>query len=484
MARRTVTTAASGSSRTPRGVARPPRSVPFNPPANSPAAFLAELKSFAARHPRTDPGELSALLPLSFSGDASLLLDGKRRVVSADSTFEFGCTGCGSCCRTYPNDVMLDPHDLFLMSRSQEAGVDSTTALHKAYPKAFQRALGIWEAGEHIVPDGGGGRSSAGLGSVHKLAPVLFLRTKKVKVVSKNGGASKVEERCWFSYPAAKYPVELVAEEARTDDNNSGEIKRAQAPQRKDSPAAASASLRCQLGSKHQPTACALYPLGELYSDRGGGAPLDSTATASASDPAAAAEPARAVYYTLDTTNCEGTRAVPSPTTSTSVRAYAQRNELPARRAEWEWFSRRIAEPLAAAGWMSLAEPSPRRPLRGSSASSGNHPNTAGLDESFRDKLGQVVYDVWFDFDSLECAPAASAPSSSPTASSSAVAASARRFTDWNTARVMIEAATSCIADSTKQYVAECSADPASQPQAEERWMARLRERGFVKRTK
>eukprot|EP01134_Creolimax_fragrantissima_P003154 CFRG3154T1 len=43
---------------------------------------------------------------------------GSKLLASDDDAFNFSCTGCGDCCRTYSHNILLDPHDIFLMSRS------------------------------------------------------------------------------------------------------------------------------------------------------------------------------------------------------------------------------------------------------------------------------------------------------------------------------------------------------------------------------
>ena len=473
-----TTSRVSRSSRPARAV----RPASFDPPAGDPAAFLAELKSFAARHPRQRAEDLSSLLPLSFSGDASLLLSGERRVVTSASEFDFACTGCGACCRSYPNDVMLDPHDIFLVSRAAAAGLGSTSDMHREYPRAFQSQLGIFESAPHLIEEKMQARSSATIGSaplasLHKLAPVLFLRTKRVKQTSKQTGAVRVEERCWFSYSAEKTPVPMEADAEGEAVSASGEPVMARPPARK-TPAGnnSTAGLRCRLGPAHQPTACALYPLGELYTSNNAGlgpaaAPAsDATATSSSPAPASVAK-----YYSLDVTNCEGTRVRSSASTRTTVAGYEERNGLVGRRNEWEWFERELARPFAARGWLTLQPDSAALPASAAAA----------LTPEFREQLTDVLFTVWYDFDSLECAP--SVASGAATAKG-ATAASEPRFPDWPSARAAITTATQRITEATEAYVDECNrtakADDAEEKraEAETRWLARLREQGLFKR--
>lgn len=71
----------------------------------------------------------------------------------------------------------------------------------------------------------------------------------------------------------------------------------------------------CGLGVEHMPTACALYPLGEVWNP-----PAPSLS-----------------FYSLDSEErCEGTL---EPVV-TSTRQYSDRNNLAYRRSQWEWFQR------------------------------------------------------------------------------------------------------------------------------------------------
>lgn len=472
-----ATSRVSRSSRLTRAV----RPASFDPPAGDPAAFLAELKSFAARHPRHRAEELSSLLPLSFSGDAALLLSGERRVVTSTSEFDFACTGCGACCRSYPNDVMLDPHDVWLVSRAAAAGLGSTSDMHRQFPRAFQTQLGIFEAAPHLVEEkvrSSAATGNAPLASLHKLAPVLFLRTKRVKQTSKQTGAVRVEERCWFSYSAEKTQVPMEEDDVNEAVSVSGEPGVVRPPTRKTPAGNSTAGLRCRLGPAHQPTACALYPLGELYtSDSAGLGPAavptaDSSVTGS-SPPI----PSAAKYYSLDVTNCEGTHVRSTASTRTTVAGYEERNGLVGRRKEWEWFERELARPFAARGWLTLQPDSAALPASAAAA----------LTPDFRDRLTDALFAVWYDFDSLECAPSVV---SDPDAASAkgAAAPSDPRFPDWPAARAAITAATQRITEATEAYMAECDrnadANDAEQKRAEAemRWLARLREQGLFKR--
>lgn len=436
----------------------------FNPPPNSPAAFLAELKSFAARGP---PGsDVSSRLPLAFSGDARLILSGGRRVVTRDSEFEFSCTSCGNCCRTYPNDVMLDPHDVFLVSRAEGvAQADTkaahtalhgtTTGLYRLFPKAFQPRLGLFESRAHIVESDADAtelaRDGGPLSSRHRLAPVLFLRTKKVKQVSKSTGASSVSERCWFSFTSDKTTIEAVDDTATTAAAASLPPRTIKPPSRSEATTAGK-GLKCRLGPANMPTPCALYPLGELY---------HTPAPAPAPTGVASAAPS-SQYYTLDTRHCEGTHVPASDATRTTVGGYADRNQLPMRRREWEWFEREIAQPMAARGWLSIDE--------------AEHSSAI---EPLRDELRAAIATVWYDFDAMACAPIAPPRTDDAGISSPPI----HRFPDWPSARSAIVASTDHIVHATSAFLARTRADATpSVAAAIRQWRADLKHHGVLPR--
>jgi hypothetical protein len=331
---------------------------------------------------------------------------------------------------------MLDSHDCFLISRATGAGMNSTTEMHKRFPRAFRSQLGIWESAEHLVTESNlpKGHSAALVLSSHKLAPVLFLSTKKVKQISTRSGGSRVEERCWFSTPADKMQVQLDEDSIPAAESSSNSTV-ARPPRNVSS--RTTAGLRCTLGPAHQPTACALYPLGELYST-----PVGTSSSASSR------------YYSLDVSHCEGTRAISTVDGSSArgtVAQYEERNGLAQRRLEWEHFEREVARPIAARGWLAF-EPDPAL--------------AHALTADFQQRLAASLACVWFDFDSLQCAPPPQL-----------------RFPDWASARSAITAATREISDATDEYVRECSQGSNTlRLAAEERWTVRLRQRGCLKR--
>lgn len=461
----------------------------FHPPPNSPAAFLAELKSFAAQHQSKKKqqngsnADLSHVLPLSFSGDAALILSGERQVMAPSSPFDFACTGCGKCCESYPNDVMLDPHDVFSMSRAaglfasdsegsdvaKEMNAGSTTQLFRSFPKAFQAQLGLFEEAAQLQ----GNRSSS------KLAPVLFLRTKKVKRVARGKNAqgkeekrSSVQQRCWFSFPTEKFNTHMLDTEetaSKNDDSKSASTP----PHPLVTPPARSASLpsnmqkglKCRLGPAHMPTSCALYPLGELYNERANTSPNASSSSVAA---AASSSSSVAPYYTLDVTNCEGTRANSSlyPSAAHTVSSYAKNNNLPHRREQWEWFERRIAQRITRQQWIDVNV----------MESEQTHNNNSFVKEpEVIELLRQTIYNVWYDFDSLQAAPLFTPAASSSSPSSSPL----RRFPDWPTTRSFITTATDDIIRLTQQCEQQVKEGRCDVQQAMRTWTAEITRLGY-----
>jgi hypothetical protein len=443
--------------------------TPFVPPANSPAGFLAELRSFAAKFPTHEAEDLVQELPLRFSGDPEAVLTGQRRVVSASSAFSFACTGCGACCRTFPNDVMLDTHDVWLLSRAAGAagGLKSTTDLHAQFPKAFNQQLGLFESGDHPSED-----------TVRKMAPVMFLRSKRVKQVASRTKAERIEERCWFAVQGDKTEVELADEAPHADDDgNTTRPPVVKPPSRKatwsNTP---EPGLRCSLGKDNMPTACALYPLGELYNGPAATAATE-TGTATGGEGKENTNTNNTQYYTLDVTNCEGTRALPTEglpfNPHTTVAAYAERNGLPQRRIEWEWFERTLVQPIATKGWMSY-DPYPEQ--------------RAALTINFRHRLTTAITELWYDFDSLDLTPTLSEVVA-PSAAAAAVGVqpkviTTRAFPDWPAARDAILNGTQLIMEATETYMRECGPEPevAVQLAAESKWLDTLQSAGIFKR--
>ena len=436
----------------------------FSPPPNSPSAFLAELRAFAGQSPKSGLSPTS--LPLTFSGDANLILSGARRVMSRESEFNFACSACGDCCKSYPNDVMVDPHDVFLISRAKgwratnnassnpnaNESTDepnSTTLLFQTYPKAFQGHLGLFESAEHLIEESANSPSSPLL-SRHKLAPALFLRTKRVKQVSRaNQRISTVTERCWFSAPTQRHEIEMVEE----DDTNSSTMSSTRSIRSPHNPNTTKpkSGLTCILGPSHQPTSCALYPLGELYNKK-----ISSPSSSPSSSTSSKQFPSsdRIQYWSLDTTNCEGTKVVPTSSTRMTVDSYARRNDLDSRRLEWDWFEE-LARRFASYGWLTQDV---------------DDGHIIPLSDTMRMDLHNLISAVWYNFDSLELAPK---HSSSPSS----------YFADWPSARQAISRATDDIIQITQEYINNIEANKKAEPLAQREWKRKLKEKGIALRT-
>lgn len=477
---------ASSSHTTAAGVVPPKRR--FDPPPNNPKSFLAELLSFADANAVSRGGDLTSALPLSFSGDADLILNGARRVVTRSSDFNFSCTACGHCCKSYPNDVMLDPHDLFLVSRargitkqSQQQTTDkknvspsldfnSTLHLHRSFPKAFQGQLGLFESSEYLIEDSSNKNTVTNslLSSQHKLAPVMFLRTKRVKQVSRSEPRTKsiLIERCWFSQTIEKTNVFDEVHDVDESMNGASHRDKTIRPIRASSrpstlPPPSSKGLTCRLGPAHQPTSCALYPLGELYTKTPAAPtetidpnPVSSSSIASSQPPASSSSNQ---YWSLDVTNCEGVHVPTTPSTRTNVSGYIERNGLDQRRIEWSWFES-LARRVAATGWLSVdASVSP-------------------LTHDMREELHEYIATAWYDFDAMKMAPMQSLSPSDTRSTGEPVYA----FPDWSTAKAAVTRATEVILDSTRAYLKRSAS--VDELAARQQWRADLDRHGVARR--
>lgn len=103
--------------------------------------------------------------------------------------------------------------------------------------------------------------------------------------------------------------------------------------------------LACSLGPAAMPTACALYPLGDLWSSPAIAQAQPSAADAGPADGSSDSE--RVHFYSLDHRRCEGVvdaavgapSATPASVPAGTVASYRARNDLATRRAGGEWFA-------------------------------------------------------------------------------------------------------------------------------------------------
>ncbi|KNC87504.1 hypothetical protein SARC_00389 [Sphaeroforma arctica JP610] len=72
----------------------------------------------------TECGRVRVCYGEDFSLNAyNAIAKGQKMLATDSDIFQFSCTGCGGCCRSYSNNIMLDPHDVFLVSRSPKFDV-------------------------------------------------------------------------------------------------------------------------------------------------------------------------------------------------------------------------------------------------------------------------------------------------------------------------------------------------------------------------
>jgi hypothetical protein len=275
--------------------------------SDTPSALMRALRLHAQQRPR-------ARFPSFLPADAGAVAAGSKPLLTARDAFSFACTGCGACCRSHTDAVLVDPLDALRLRRRLRA-------LGAAAPRpALRRLLGLFES--RALPPGSA-PLPAGAGEAG-IAPVLYLRS--VTHASDGAGAPK---RCGFSAVAHTPPRAPVAPDSPR-------------------PAPPLPPLECTLGRDAMPTACALYPLGDFFELQHG---------------------SRDVLYSLDVKACEGVGAGPAR----PVAAYVAANALSPRREAALWFSRlatthacsgveaELQRAFAAPGRRRAGRPSPAR---------------------------------------------------------------------------------------------------------------------------
>ena len=131
--------------------------------------------------------------------------------------------------------------------------------------------------------------------------------------------------------------------------------------------------MTCALGRDNQPTACSLYPLGELWKSPRSGVH----------------------FYSLDNAaSCEGLQPG-AHRKATTVGQYLKANGIPARQEQWEWFQRRATQ-FAAHRFPVTAW---QRPGMGMGPEM-----PAESQETINASMG-LLHDLFFNFDALPVAP-------------------------------------------------------------------------------
>ena len=257
--------------------------------------LLRALRAFAAAAPRKP-------FPSALASDVARVAGGAKPLLSAPfagssalhtpPSFSFTCTGCGSCCRSHAASVLLDPLDLHTMGVGRREGSFAPRLgrfeIEALPPGVFQRNDSPGCRGTIAVSSDWSVfiRHSAGI------APILFLQTAML------GDGADAAPRCSFS---------------RVDE----------ATARKRATPTTPPPLLCSLGPSSMPLACALYPLGDLYTSK------------------------LARFFSLDAPSCEGVEGVGSA--SRTLHDYDRAGRLSERSEAAEWF-RRLATAHACSG--------------------------------------------------------------------------------------------------------------------------------------
>ena len=253
------------------------------------SSLLKELRSFAGvRSSRIKPS-----LPSFLPADTNAVLSGKKRLLDDMSLFTFSCTSCGSCCRSLPDSVLIDPYDFFLI-RSKKTKIlnDSSSSSSSPFRKLYGQfdVSVISDDSNIIITDSWNVIAKTKFG----ISPLLFLKSIDL---DDNGN-----KRCSFS-----------------ETFNLNSLQSSIPPK-----------LTCSLGPDNMPYACSLFPLGDFF---------HSTLT-------------KTFFYSeASSKQCEGL----STTTikPITVKQYAEKNHLNNRRENSEWF-RRLATAHACGGFSEI----------------------------------------------------------------------------------------------------------------------------------
>lgn len=310
--------------------------------------------------------------PASVAMDAEAVVAGRKPVLedsrgsssSHRGGFEFSCTGCGKCCRSYASTVLLDPWDLRRM-RAAKGGAVPAESLRRARGlftvEALSEPVWMWHTpqgeGVHgfVLPR----RGSDGV------VPIRFLRVRSAATASPDLAGA-----CIFAVPT-ETPGEALPAPTATS---------AALPSAGPRPV----RLRCSLGPTHMPSVCAWYPLGDFFQrpaviredpdgavevtsnevpltswGRGKDSSDSAIRTSTAEDHAlgflrfSRVRPAGVsdrvdgtalAFLSVDADGCEGVGRVDADadagerSTLRSPAAYRARNGLDRRRVEWRWF--------------------------------------------------------------------------------------------------------------------------------------------------
>jgi len=281
----------------------------------------------------------------------------------------------GACCRALPNSVLLDPHDVFRMSRAvahtHHNPLPPTAALQQQHPTAFAPRLGLFQPSalpvDAVLPTLPTGVACAESGGV---VPVLFLRSATVAASPPADTASGSEggtgPQSTQATATATASATARGRRRRRQRQSARQRRSGSAGSHSAAPSTPSTSavchfavptgptdhptqtLACSLGRDHMPTSCALYPLGELWacsvvgddasgdSSSGGGSGSGSGARAGPGSGGSSGDVA--LFFTVDDVLCEGVGV--ADVRARSVAQYRADNALAERRESWLWFQK------------------------------------------------------------------------------------------------------------------------------------------------
>ena len=338
----------------------------------STATLRAELRAFVRARGVPLRAAERVTFPPHLSEDAGAVVSGRKTLLDVDSKFRFACSGCGACCRSYAETVLVDAADVFLLPKAarpaaRPAAFRATTGLFRlaALPPSVREEAAALEgtAGDVLPPhlrslsahgpalDPGLTRSlceeewddesstthdgSKDIGLLGGLSRILYLRS--IPADSGESAAAASRHRRPRSRRQRVAPTAAGvsgvshvggAEKFITIASDSHRACVFSEPGVRVTPAHAShagphAGLRCSLGSA-MPYTCSLYPLGDLTSTK--------------------ARPP-ALFFSLDARACEGVAPARSATAAAAAasprlldaQSVAAYREAPARALDVRW---------------------------------------------------------------------------------------------------------------------------------------------------
>ena len=354
----------SGHTRSPTPFAHPET-------LTTPSALLGELRAWSALNSNSQHSARGRnrgrcadaqppALPLSLAADAHLVAVGRKALLVEDDAFRFACTGCGACCRSFADTVLLDPQDLWRMRNASAISLDSLEHFRHAIGRFTLAALPPGWTLEELLHDRTGLAQLARDGDIKEAAaaiaflaalrnrlaasdandgmlPVVFLRSTPTMsngaAVASDGPDKQRRQRTMrrlsperarrrdavedeTTVPGSRWDLHLrctfAAPAVPAATHNADNASSSGA-----GTLTSASRLVCTLGRVAMPTACALYPLGDLWSVpsrvstestlRPPPSPMDADNSVGTAE--LDVETMRMYFYSLDTARCEGIEA-------------------------------------------------------------------------------------------------------------------------------------------------------------------------------